>query len=802
MKKLNSHRTVESSELNKLSVLFISSFPPRQCGIATFTLDLIQALKKGFGQSVHCTVCALETSQEVHEYGIQTEFVLNTQQSNSFTETIHKINNPDTYNVVVIQHEFGFFNESETEFVNFYQRINCPLVFVFHTVLPHPNLALWNSVNLMVLHSHSVVVMTENARRILIEQYQIAPNKVEVIAHGTHLLPHIDTVLSREKYGFDHRKVLATFGLLGCNKSIETTLYALPQIVIKHPEVLFLILGKTHPSILKNQGESYRNSLINLVEELQLQKNVVFVNQYLPLEELLEYLKLTDIYLFTSNDPNQAVSGTLSYAAASGCPIISTPIPHALELLGKTEDCSIEFGDYQQLAKRVNKLLSNPAIRMKLTADGLQKMANTSWPNAAIAYANLFRSIDGMRWVPEFQIPELRMDHLERLTTHLGVVQFSNYDVPNLDSGYTLDDNARALIVACQYYLESEKSDVLTSIETYFNFIEGCWQDDLKFLNYKDLDGRFTAQNQLENLEDSMGRAVWALGFMISMKTVLPTSLIQRATFLMNNIVPEVHAIHSTRSMAFIIKGLFYQNDEKHKDTMIILADRLMNMYSHVKTENWNWFEDILTYANSVIPEALILAYARTGFTQYKVVAVEGFDFLLSIILQNGELRVVSNNGWLLKDCSFVQEIGGEQPIDVAYTVIALESFYFILGKQDYKDKLKTVFTWFLGNNHLKQSMYNSATKGCYDGLEKTSVNLNQGAESTLSYLLARLAVERMVVHERVNQTRNLKPYNYTNENKQTKYNNHLSEILSKSQDFEPKYTLDHFRFSRKLQAN
>jgi hypothetical protein len=372
-----------------------------------------------------------------------------------------------------------------------------------------------------------------------------------------------------------------------------------------------------------------------------------------------------------------------------------------------------------------------------------------------------------------------------------------------LESGYTLDDNARALIVSCQYYLVSSKPDVLESIETYFNFIESCWQDDLKFLNYKDLENQFTSQNQLENLEDSMGRAVWALGFMISMKTELPTSLIQRATFLMNNIVPEVHAIHSTRSMSFIIKGLFYQNDERHTDTMVVLADRLMNMYTHVKTENWNWFEDILSYANSVIPESLILAYARTGFTQYKVVAIESFDFLLSIILQNGELRVVSNNGWLLKDCSFVQEIGGEQPIDVAYTVIALESFYFILGIQDYKDKLKTVFTWFLGNNHLKQSMYNSATKGCYDGLEKTSVNLNQGAESTLSYLLARLAVERMIVHEHFSEINWMKlNHRRRNENKQLKYNDHLIEILSMSRAMEPKYTLDQLRFSRKLQAN
>ncbi len=802
MKKSELPKSFEGFDLIALNVLFISSYPPRECGIATFTMDLIQALKKGFGSSIQCSIGALETNQEACVYPEPPDFILNTEQSISYTESLKKINKPDLYNVVVIQHEFGFFNGFEADFCAFYQGINRPLIFVFHTVLPQPNRMLWKSVNLMVLHSNSVVVMTEHAKRILVEQYQISANKVVVISHGTHLLPHIDSVLSRKKHGLELRKVLSTFGLLGCNKSIETTLYALPQIAAIHPEVLFLILGKTHPGIVKNEGERYRNMLLNLVEDLQLQKHVLFVNQYLPLEELLEYLKLTDIYLFTSNDPNQAVSGTLSYAAASGCPIISTPIPHALELLGKTDDCSIEFGDHQQLSNQVIKLLSNPVLRVKLTADGLQKMANTSWPNAAIAYANLLRTVDGMRWIPEFQIPELQMDHLDRLTTRLGIVQFSNYDVPNLESGYTLDDNARALIVSCQYYLVSSKPDVLESIETYFNFIESCWQDDLKFLNYKDLENQFTSQNQLENLEDSMGRAVWALGFMISMKTELPTSLIQRATFLMNNIVPEVHAIHSTRSMSFIIKGLFNQNDEKHTETMIILADRLMNMYSHVKTENWNWFEDILTYANSVIPEALILAYARTGFTQYKVVAMESFDFLLSIILQNGELRVVSNNGWLLKDCSFVQEIGGEQPIDVAYTVIALESFYFILGIQDYKDKLKTVFTWFLGNNHLNQSMYNSATKGCYDGLEKTSVNLNQGAESTLSYLLARLAVERMIVHEHVNQLNNLKPYNYRNENKQTKYNNHLSEILSKSQELEPKYTLDQFRFSRKLQAN
>lgn len=792
MKKLNNRETIQIRSKAPLNVLFVSSIPPRECGIATFTQDLIESLKKGFGNSIHCSICALENHEEIHSYSEKPAIVINTDLSESFISAAEIINHSELFDVVVIQHEFGFFNTSSDAFKDFYKSLNKPLMMVFHTVLPLPNAELWDSINEMVNASISVVVMTEHAKRILVENYQITETKIQVIAHGTHLLPHIDLRISKQKHGLENFKVLSTFGLLGCNKSIETTLLALPSILEVHPDVIFLIIGRTHPGVVKNDGESYREMLLNLVHELNLKDHVRFVNAYLPLEELLEYLKLTDVYLFTSNDPNQAVSGTLSYAAASGCPIVSTPIPHALELLGRTEDCSMEFGDYKQLAHQVVKLLSNTETRLKMTSQGLQKMANTSWPNAAIAYANLFRNLDGMRWKPEFHVPTLELDHLYRLTTKLGMVQFSKYDVPNLESGYTLDDNARALITVLQYYNIEGDDSILSYVEIYLNFIENCWQADLKFLNYKDLNNQFTQQNYNENLEDSMGRAIWALGYLISMKSTLPISFSRKAEKLLGFIIPQVHLIHSTRSMSFIIKGLYFENRAEHLDVLVLLADRLMNMYTHVKTESWHWFEDILSYANSVIPESLILAFARTNFTQYKLVATESFDFLLSIILQNGELRVVSNNGWLEKESNFTNEIGGEQPIDVAYTVIALESFYLVLGNSIYKEKLTTVFTWFLGNNHLKQAMYNSATKGCYDGLEKTSVNLNQGAESTVSYLLARLAIERLKINDKLNNEWSMSQF------RDQEFQKDSNRSLAVHHIFQRKFTLDQLTMSKR----
>jgi hypothetical protein len=330
------------------------------------------------------------------------------------------------------------------------------------------------------------------------------------------------------------------------------------------------------------------------------------------------------------------------------------------------------------------------------------------------------------------------------MTTDFGMIQFANISNPDLNSGYTIDDNARALIATCQLFERTKDTRLLPFIEIYLNYIKFCLQDNGNFINYIDIHKQITGQNDQENLEDSNGRAIWALGYVVSQKDLLPLHYSQDATILLQKVLPQIEKIHSTRAMAFIIKGLYFQNQEENLYLIKIFADRLVQMYLHECTKDWFWFEDCLTYGNSVLPEAMLCAYICFQDEDYKIIAETSFDFLLSKIIKQNQIHVISNRGWLLKNKKARKTLGGEQPIDVAYTILALEKFHAMFPKKGYKEKAILAFNWFLGENHLNQTIYNPCMGGCYDGLEEKNVNLNQGAESTLSYLMAKLAIDRI----------------------------------------------------------
>ena len=752
-------------------ILLISSYPPRECGIATYSQDLLKALDNQFSNSFSFKICALESGKMNHIYPNEVKYVLNTNNSNHYVELTHAINNDNQLKLVMIQHEFGFFEQTkEEDFLRFLHTIEKPVVIVFHTVLPQPDKILKAKVRNIAVASASIIVMTNNAAQILQSDYGVPIEKIVVIPHGTHLVPHLSKTFLKEKYGLKDRKVLSTFGLLSSGKSIETTLEALPEIVKINPDVIFLILGKTHPTVKKEEGEKYRNMLESMVETLELQANVKFVNQYLPLKDLLEYLQLTDIYLFTSKDPNQAVSGTFSYAMSCGCPIISTPIPHAKEILTKNIGILVDFQNVQQLAEAVNRLLCNESLRMEFCANALHNIVPTAWENSAIAHALLMQKIatpvkpdNGQRNMEngkensatprtniptlslKYRLPAINLEHTKKMTTDVGIIQFSKINQPDIETGYTLDDNARALVALCMHYELTGDENDKQSIRTYLNFIKFCQQPDGNFLNYVDKDRQFTEQNYETNLSDSNGRAIWALGYLISKSTLMPAQLIVTADEIMQKALPNVEKIYSTRSMAFIIKGLYYANLVKKsvKNTTLIntLSNRLVQMYSHESETKWQWFESYLTYGNSILPEAMLCAYLETGDLRYKEIAKASFDFLLSLTFNENRIKVISNKTWLQKGKIAAEH--GEQPIDVAYTILALSKFYEVFRETKYLNKMKTAFTWFLGENHLHQIIYNPCTGGCFDGLEENHVNLNQGSESTLSYLMARLTIEK-----------------------------------------------------------
>jgi glycosyltransferase involved in cell wall biosynthesis len=726
------------------------SFPPRECGIATYSQDLIFALNNKFTKSFNISICALESEFEKHNYSNEVKYVLETDKQNSYSELAENINHNKAISTVLIQHEFGLFKSNETDFIQLLQTINKAIIVVFHTVLPNPNEALQSMIQSINDNVNSFIVMTNNSSKILQEEYLIDANKISVIPHGTHLVEHSNKAVLKEKYKMDGRKVISTFGLLSSGKCIETSINALRTIVKKHPEVLFLIIGKTHPNVVKNEGEKYRENLEERINALKLNNNVQFINKYLPLNELLEYLQLTDIYLFTSKDRNQAVSGTFSYAISCGCPIISTPIPHALEVLNDKTGIIIDFENATQLSEQVNVLLDDEQLRATISSNGIHKLAPTAWENSAISHALLFEKISTEQLELEYKIPSINLNHFKKLTTDFAMIQFSIINQPDINSGYTLDDNARALVAICQHFeLKNDNNDI-EYISKYFDFIKYCLQPESYFLNYVDEHKKFTSQNS-ENLADSNGRAIWALGYLISLGDKLPEDLVIKAKETMQLALVNVCKIHSPRAMAFIIKGIYYSNQKNPStDNILILkhlADKLVQMYKHENDENWHWYESYLTYGNSILPEAMLCAFLTTNSEIYKVIAKTSFDFLLSKIFINDYIKVVSNKGWLQNNStSFNEQIGGEQPIDVSYSIIALSKFYDFFQDESYLQIMKIAFNWFLGKNHLHQIIYNPCTGGCYDGLEDTYINLNQGAESTVSYLMARLTIEKYFI--------------------------------------------------------
>jgi glycosyltransferase involved in cell wall biosynthesis len=740
------HQTVDLAE-----ILFITSYPPRECGIATYSNDLIKALNNKFSNTLSINVCALESGDENFKYTDEVKYVLKTSLADKYGKLALKINRDDHIKIVLIQHEFGFFNKQKKAFLQLLKDLKKPVIVVFHTVLPHPDKKLKTEIKTIVSSSESIIVMTHNSARILKNDYDLAEEKISVIAHGTHLVPHLNREYLKNKYGFKGRKVLTTFGLLSSGKSIETTLKALPAIVINNPDVLFLIIGKTHPEVLKEEGEQYRNSLEAMIISNNLTQYVKFINSYLPLSELLEYLQLTDIYLFTTNDPNQAVSGTFAYAMSCGCPIISTPIPHAIEVL--TEDTGIifDFGNSQELANDVIRLLNNKNLLRHIRINTLQKIVSTAWENSAVEHTMLFKKVAHNELTLQYNLPSINLNHLKQMTTDTGIIQFSKINQPDLCSGYTLDDNARALVAICMQFILTGDSKSIWYINKYLSFIKFCQQPSGDFLNYVDNENKFTAQNKSENLEDSNGRAIWALGYLISEKHLLPAKISSEAINIIKKTIPGIETIHSTRAMALAIKGLYYYNtvikSSENAELIKIMANRLVQMYRHESDEEWQWFESYLTYANSILPEAMLYAWLLTSETIYKEIALTSFNFLLSKTFNDNGIEVISNKNWLQRG----QTPGhfGEQPIDVAYTIMTLNKFYDVFSYEDYLINMETAFNWFLGNNRLHQIIYNPCTGGCYDGLEETHVNLNQGAESTISYLLARLTVEKYNEPER-----------------------------------------------------
>lgn len=733
-------------------ILTLSTYPPRACGIATYSQDLLAALDRQFGHSVRFTVCALEDGPPAHAYSDDAVTCrLDTTDPEAYITLAQHINGNPTIRAVLLQHEFGLFSGTYGDYLfHFMAAVQKPVITTFHSVLPAPDNHRLTVVQEIAQQSVQVIVMTKQSADLLESVYQIPAEQIIIIPHGTHKPPIHDRLTIRKQFGLHDRQVLSTFGLLSPNKSIETAIQAMPTILEQYPAVVYYVLGKTHPGIARQYGEVYREMLQSQVIALGLASHVRFVDDYLSLPELLQYLVATDIYLFTSKDPNQAVSGTFAYAMSAGCPVVSTAIPHAKEWIDTTTGLLIDFEQADQLAAATLRLLDDGAMRASMRKSALAKMRPTYWQNVATVTGQLFMAFTHGTSDHSIVYPPLRLDHLRRMTTATGIIQFSRYSIPDPASGFTLDDNARALIVMLRYFELYRSEEALQLMDIYLGFMARCQQPEGYFLNFMDTNGEPHHKNATVNLEDANGRAVWALGQLFASTAVLPPRHYSMARKMLHECLPNIPMVESPRAIAFYIKGLYYYNlsvkSYAIKHLVAQLADKLLGLYHEISNDNWQWFEKYLTYGNSTLPEAMLYAYLATGKATYKIIARTTFDFLLRQLFKEGRIKVVSNNGWFHYN-ETPQEYG-EQPIDVAYTIEACAVFYAVFGEAAYWQRMETAFAWFLGQNHLNRALYNQATGGCYDGLEEDHVNLNQGAESTICYLLARLTMEKTLQKE------------------------------------------------------
>ncbi|MEM4625201.1 MAG: glycosyltransferase [Candidatus Pacearchaeota archaeon] len=718
---------------------FLCSYPPRECGIATFTRDLTNAMDRRFNPRLKSEVIAINKDQDIYNYSKKVVLELNEGDIEDYINVAKQINSREDIKIVCIQHEFGLFGgEYGSYIVPFLETLKKPVVVTFHSVLPKPDELRKKVVSAIALRSAAIIVMAKTAVDILEKDYGINKDKIFVVHHGIPNVKLKDSEEIKKELRLDGKLVLSTFGLLSRGKGIEYVIKSLPPLVKKYPNLLYLIIGETHPVVRKKEGEKYREELEELIIKLEIRKNVKFYNKYLSLKEIINYLQATDVYIFTNLEQNQITSGTLAYAMGCGKAIVSTPTLYSKELLQDKRGIIVRLMDPDSYTEAIDKLLSDSSLRREMEKNAYTFSRQMIWSNVALNYLKIFNQVITLRKEITEKFPPIKLDHLENMTDEIGIIQFANHTEPDKNSGYTLDDNSRALIVAVSHNSLFKSKRSLRLMNTYLNFIERA-QDSLgNFKNHHN--------NVEESLnpksEDSIGRAIWALGF--SIYKLKNRDLINKSESILNNSIGVIKNLNSPRAKAFSIIGLYYYYKKKRSNEILelitTLVRDLVSLYNSNSTEDWKWFESYLTYDNSKLSEALFLAFDLTKNEQYLKIAEESLNFLIDLTIIDGKLYPIGENGWYIRNNQ--RAFFDQQPIDASSMAQTLLVANKVTGKKDYYEKAVIAFNWFLGHNHLNQMIYDEATGGCFDGLGKRSLNFNQGAESTISYLMARLHFE------------------------------------------------------------
>ncbi|MDP3900518.1 MAG: glycosyltransferase, partial [bacterium] len=729
-------------------ILYVASYPPRECGIATFTQDLTNALDKEFNPAVKSKVLAInDNGTSIYNYPRKVRWQIREVNMEDYLQRANEINQAHDIKVVNVQHEYGIFGGDEGNYLlPLLELIKKPVVVTFHTVLPRPTGTMRAVTKSIIDRAQAIVVMTKTAKRLLQRQYKIKDNKIQVIPHGVHHVPFPSKRHFKKKLNLADYTVLSTFGMLNSDKGIEYAIEALPELVKKYPKLLYLVIGATHPVVRRHEGEKYRNKLKRIVEKNGLKENVKFYDKYLSLPELIDYLRATDIYISPTLNPKQSVSGTISYALSCACPVVSTQNQYAKDVITSERGRLVRFHNAGDIKNAIDEILSDRQMRTEMKKNAYFYSRHMTWQNVALSYFKIYNDLAKILPREPGKLPKINLAHVKNLTDEFGMIQFATHTKPDIHSGYCIDDNARALLAMAQLYHGDKTTDVLRLSEKYLKFIKFTQKRTGRFYNFVNYNRTF---DDPAESEDAFGRALWALGYVIGGST-LPDRLRRQAWTILKKSYPEAIKMQSLRAISFSIIGLTYtgrnsdlSSQYAKKITILItrLAERLTREYKKTvaeKKDSWNWFENFLTYSNYKLPEALLRASTVTGKPEHRAVAEESLKFLSDTNFIKNYFSPIGQDGWYFRGGK--RSWFDQQPEDASSAVEALVAAYRITKKKQYLKQAQLAFDWFLGKNHLNQMIYDEATGGCYDGLGKHSINFNQGAESTISYLLARLA--------------------------------------------------------------
>ena len=735
-------------------IAVIGNYLPRQCGIATFTTDLCAAISAEYG-TARLLALPVNDTEQGYDYPARVRWSLAQDDLASYQEAAAFLNF-NNVDMVCLQHEYGIFGgPAGSHILHLLRDLKMPVVTTLHTVLREPSPDQRMVMEEIAELSDRLIVMSQLSSQFLQEIFKVPGSKIDMVPHGVPDLPFLDPNFYKDRFDVEGKAVLLTFGLLSPNKGIENVIQALPEILARHKHVVYIVAGATHPHILRREGDKYRAYLQGLAKEAGVEANVIFHNRFVSPEEMVEFIGAADIYITPYRHEAQVVSGTLAYALGAGKAIISTPYWHAIELLDDRRGALVPFQNPSAIAQKTIELLDTPAIRHAMRKRAYLYAREMVWKRVAQGYMGSFEQArsdrmreprvtfaDGTQEKRLNQLPALKLDHLHRLTDGTGLLQHAIFAVPNYDEGYTTDDNARALILVTllEQLGEREATAIGTLASRYLAFLGHAFNPaNGRFRNFLSYERKWA---EAEGSEDCHGRALWALGTLLGRSK--DQALRGAAGRLFEIAVPAVVAFSSPRAWAFALLGIeeyldSFPGDRDAQKMSSVLATRLVEIFRSNQSPGWTWFEDVLAYSNARLPQAVLIAARRTSDRQMESVGLGALNWLSETqrCEENDHFVPIGSQGFYRK--GFEKARFDQQPVEAGGAVSACLEAYRATGDDRWRKEAWSAFNWFLGGNDLQISLYDPTTGGCRDGLHPERVNENQGAESTLAFLMARV---------------------------------------------------------------